>query len=516
MVKGNLAKKLLAQTSDVVRDYTFLPDKPKHTSVSLLDIVKNKYRFEASAFNLEAKAAFNKVKNCKYGFSNLWDKDGLVEDAFYPGRFKRIYVSKGEGYPFYLPSQLTEIYPKPTKYISEKTYNQIKGIEIKNNKLLLTRSGTIGKCSISSKTNVGKVYSDDVIRVSFKGKHDLGYVYAYIQSEIGQLILKTNNYGSVVQHIEPEHLENVIIPNAPEEIKRKVHELVVKSYDLRDKSNELMDIAEKILYEELQLPPIEQLQPEYFDTSKEIRNYETKLSDLNLRLDGSYHLPIVKLVEKAISKNSNEIKLLGSADLTSNIVLPGRFSRTYVSAENGVQFLGGRDLFQLNPTTEKLLSKSEHKKQIEGDLRISNNDILTPSRGSIGRVVLAPKHFDTKVISDNIINVRPSNSRTAGYLYCFLNSDYGSILIKRQIYGAVVDAMEPAMMANVEIPILKNEGKQTEINLLVLKANEQRYEAHLKEQEAIRVINEDVINETKQNQNLAAEPKVKYQKLEKN
>ena len=82
---------------------------------------------------------------------------------------------------------------------------------------------------------------------------------------------------------------------------------------------------------------------------------------------------------------------------------------------------------------------------------------------------------------------------------CFLNSDYGQVLVKREIYGSVVDMIDNNNVSQIKIPILKNEKKQTEINELVLQANELRYEAHLKEQEAIRIVNEDVINDTKEN-----------------
>ena len=65
MVTGNLAHKYQDQDRKIEKDYTFLPDKPKHTSVSLLDIVSNKYRFEASAFSLDAKIATEENKKIK-------------------------------------------------------------------------------------------------------------------------------------------------------------------------------------------------------------------------------------------------------------------------------------------------------------------------------------------------------------------------------------------------------------------------------------------------------------------
>lgn len=277
MVTGNLAKKIHGEVVDFEKDYTFLPDKPKHTSVSLLDIVKNKYRFEASAFNLEAKAAFNKVKNCKYGFSNLWDKDGLVEDAFYPGRFKRVYVSK----------------------------------------------------------------------------------------------------------------------------------------------------------------------------------------------------------------------------------------------ENGIPFFGGKQLLELNPSNIKYLSETHHGNRISEQLFLKENMIAVTCSGTIGKVNVIPKHWSNWTLNQHVLRIVAKDNNIAGYIYCWLNSDYGYNLITRNVYGSVVDAMEPTMMEKVEIPILKNEKKQKEINDLVLKANKIRYEAYLKEQEAIRIVNEDVINEAEPSRNLAAEPKVEYKNQKK-
>ena len=48
-------------------------------------------------------------------------------------------------------------------------------------------------------------------------------------------------------------------------------------------------------------------------------------------------------------------------------------------------------------------------------------------------------------------------------------------------------------LASVEIPLLKNEDIQKKINGLALEANKKRYEAYLLEQEALRIMDEEVI-----------------------
>lgn len=488
MVTGNLAYKL--QTKEVEIPNPLAPDPLKYTSVGLSEVLSNNTRLEASAFNLDAKAAKYRVEHCRYGYVHLWGENGLVKEASYPGRFKRIYTEKGKGIPFYLPSQLDEINPRPTKYISESTYKSIQGIEIKPNAFLLSRSGTIGKCSISSRTTIGKVYSDDVIRVFFNLSYDLGYVYAFFCTPIGQQLLQNNNYGAVIQHIEPEHLKNIIIPDAPDLIKKKIHDLVIESYDLRDQSNELMDEAERILYQELNLPPIEDLKPKYFDEHVELRNYTTKLSRLDLRLDCSYHTPEISSILDIVQENAKEIKRIGDCDVSKEIILAGRFKRTYVDDKNGIPFFGGKQLLELNPSNIKYLSKDQHENRITKELYLKENMVAVTCSGTIGKVNIIPKHWENWALNQHVMRIVPASDDIAGYIYCWLNTEYAYRLIVRNTYGAVVDEIDDRHLSNVIIPLLKNESKQREINEKVLQANELRYQAYLKEQEAVRMMEE--------------------------
>jgi type I restriction enzyme S subunit len=490
MVTGNLARHLNIQDYDE-KDYSFLPAPIKFTSVTLLDVLNNKARLEASAFNLDAKAAINKVTNCKYGFVNLWSKNGLIDNAFYPGRFKRIYVSKGDGKPFFLPSQLTEINAKATKFISPKTYKTLKGVEIEPDQLLMTRSGTIGKCSISSKTNVGKLYSDDVIRVTFKSSCDLGYTYAFLNTKVGQLILQTNNYGAVVQHIEPDHLEEIVIPNAPDEIKEVIHSLIITSFDLRDQSNDILNRAEKILYEELGLPPLDSLKSRYFDNSYTLRNYNVALRNLNYRFDASYHIPLRESITEILFRNAKDVKQLRESDVSREIILPGRFKRTYVeSEEHGIKFIGGKQINELNPISEKYLSRELHGTRLGKELLLKENSILITRSGTIGKVSIVPKHWESWAANEHLIRVFPASNDLAGYIYCWLNTEYGSELIKKHTYGSVVDEIDTNHVGDIPLPILKDAKKQELINDLVLQANKIRYSAFLKEKEAIDKMNE--------------------------
>lgn len=486
----NAALKYEPLEVELPKNPLFLPSPLRYGSVSIAQMVNNGHRYDASAYNIEAMSALRKVMRNKYGFIHLLGVHGLVKDAFVGSRFKRIYTDNPKDISFYLPSDIENVYPKASKYISAKTDTNINALKVESNMLLMSVSGTIGKTAIVRRRLDNCVFSHDLLRVVFKNDFDLGYVYAFLNTETGLLILQSNNYGAVIDHIEPEHLANVPIPNAPKESKEAIHNLIVESYDLRDKSNDLIDEAQALLYKELQLPNINTIKGKNYAENKGFQNYAVKASQLNGRLDGSYHIPEVKEIIKAISLNATEVTTLGDPRISSDIILPGRFKRIYVDKEHGVPFFGGRNLFHLNSSSIKYLSKQQVIGDFKRSTEIKTNTLLIPARGGIGKCIIAPKHMQGGIISDNIIKVVPKNDNIAGYLYCYLQTDYGELLIKREVSGSVVDVIEPENISNILIPLLKDKEIQQKINDLVLEANELRYQAYLKEQEAINKMND--------------------------
>lgn len=487
MVNGNLARQehIEFPVIPLVKD-----DPLKWCSVSLKDIFARGKRLDASSFDVEAKQAQSLLKEGKYPLVSLSGTDGLIKDAFYPGRFKRIHCDNNHGVPFYLPSQMTEIYPRAEKHISKSTNCDIDELKLKPKTLLLTRSGTIGTIAYVSQTTEGMVFSDDVIHITFKQEYDLGYVYAFLKSKIGNLLLKTNGYGSVITHLEPEHLSNIRIPNAPAILKQRINDLVVRSYALRDESNELIDEATRLLIEALKLPPLEELKT----STAPVETFSVKISRSDRRLDASYHVPIVNKIIEQLQSRAAEVTTIGDPRISKEVILPGRFKRVYVEEGHGRVLIGGKQINELDPATKKYISVAKYSKKILKSLEIRTNTTLITRSGTIGKVAIAPRHWEHWIPSDHIIRVVPASKQIAGYLYIFLASDYGHELITRYTYGSVVDEIDDNHVRNICVPFLKDAAVQTNINKLALTANQKRYEAYKLEQEALKVMNGDVIH----------------------
>jgi type I restriction enzyme S subunit len=463
----------------------------KWTTVTSGEVSEAKFQLKASSFNVAAKKAKADLANCKYELYPMVGEDGFAT-AYRPGIVKRIFVEKGFGIPMFTPSEITTINPKPEKYLSKYTKTDLNAWKLKEREIALTCSGTIGHAAYVSKTLVGKCFSQNMIRIV--ASEFPGYIYAFIKSNTGQLIIQTNNYGAVIQHIDPEHLEGIFVPNPPDEVKKSIHEKIVRSFELRDISNEHLNEAEQYLIKALRLQPIEKMKPEYFDTEYRVENFIVPLNQLNERLDSTYHNPIVGSIIDCLLDNADTILPLGNSDLTTNAYIPNRFKRIYVEdSEDGVPFFSGKSLLELDPSNKKYISRSFHKDRIGKQLIIKEGMILVTCSGTTGKVNIVPEHWDNWVMTHDIIRVIPKNKDITGYLFVWLNSEYGNVLIRRNDYGSVVPHIETEHILKVPVPILKDKALMKKINDLAMEANKLRSEAFYLEEQAIKEMNEKVI-----------------------
>ena len=487
MVTSNLAHRIEEHDEEQIIAH----ESPvKYCSVALSDVIARGNRLEASVFDVEAMQARALIAGGKYPQTFLGGAEGIAT-SYVCGRFKRIWV-KTPDIPIYQPSSIVDIKPSPDGYISSKTKTNINALRVQKNQILMTCSGTVGKVSYVSETLKDKVFSHDLLRIDCKNPNDAGYVYAYLKSSVGNQILCTNRYGAVITHIEPEHLATIPIPDAPAMLKNTIHHRIEKSYALRDASNDLIDEATALLVKALNLPPMDDIAPSFYEKDAEVDTFSVPLSRLSGRLEASYHVPIVDAVMERLRQNAAEVTMIGDPRISREVILPGRFKRVYVDEGHGRVLIGGKQLYELDPAVKKYISGRKHEKILK-KLEVYENTILLTRSGTIGKVALVPKHWEHYIPSDHIIRIVPTSDDMAGYLYIFLASDYAQPLIRRFTYGSVVDEIDDHHVRRIAVPLLKDRAAQRKINDLALEANEKRYEAYRLEQDALKMLNEQII-----------------------
>ena len=136
------------------------------------------------------------------------------------------------------------------KYLS-KFMPDIKDYQVETGGVCVTDSGTIGNTIIVPPHMNGWAITNNVIRIIPKADLHVGYVYAYLTSEEGQAALTQNTYGSVIDHIEPHHVEKILIPWAPKEVRDNIGERVVQAEQMKAEAQKLLVEAKSIMQEHL-------------------------------------------------------------------------------------------------------------------------------------------------------------------------------------------------------------------------------------------------------------------------
>ena len=430
---------------------------------------------------LKAQVLIEELKKQGIEILNVGD-NSVVKDIFWPGRFKRKYVSSKEGKPFLTPKEIFTFKISPRKFVT----GYPKDVEIKKDWILVTRSGSVGRLIISNSILTEFILSDDIIRVIPNSEFPFGYIYAYLNTWIGQAFLTKTNYGGPIKHIEPHHVASIPIPIVDEDIILEVNKKILKAHKMREEAQLKLSEAEELFYQELNLSSIDEDDVEYFggEAGRKVKAFTVRASELDLRFDASYHIPISRKIQEEITKTGAFTQF---KEIVSWIFVPSRFKRVYVESDDGIPFLQGSHLPLVKFFDIKYLWKKAPN--IES-LLIKRGWILMSRSGTVGNVALATKPIENWAASEHVIRIVPKDDVNPGYLWMALTSIYGQVQIKAKIYGGVVDEIaerNTSLLESILLP-LPNKSIQDKIGNLVIEAYELKDKANMLEQEAVSML----------------------------
>jgi len=447
-------------------------------------------RLNASSFPpkwIEAKKILEKLKR-KITIERL---STFAEKVFVGARVKRLFVGEKEGIPYLMPDDVFMFPLKPRKWVRKETQD-IENWWVEPFTILITQSGAAGRCLIVNKHFKGKLVSPNMIRVvpNSRGKEIIGFIYAFLNSSIGQTFLLKEQYGITVKHIEPDHVSNIPIPMLPESDIREINEKILEAHKLREEAQELLSKAEGTFYKELNLPEIKEDELGYCRDEKErsVKTFIIKSTELELRLDASFYNPISKKIREIFSKIDKNIKIVKLSEVAKIFDLP-TYKRIYTSKERGKPTLSGSQLNMIKLFDLKYLSPLSflrNGKNYMHEYEIKEGWILIAERGTIGISCYVSKFFDGWLASHNILRTIPSTIHP-GYLITFLLSSYGRLQMQPKRLGGVVEVLDPKDLNDILVPI-PPESIQAKIGNLTIEAYEKKDQANLIENEAIKLL----------------------------
>lgn len=370
-----------------------------------------------------------------------------VTNAIFSGpRFKRYYVSNPEcGVPFLTGSDMQKSDLSQTKYVSKKLTNSLAELMVEEGWTLITRSGTIGQMAYARTDFEGKAATEDVIRVIANGSDVLaGYLYAYLSSKVGYLLLTQSTYGGVIQHIEPHHIAGLPIPILPDVEQQTIHKAIQTAARLRVEANALLAEAVHTLQNRL---------PELKMPTSYVASSASLLGE-RLRLDATAHLTLIDQFLEEAGQNASLVTIESASE---RVFTPGIFKRMRVSDPNkGIPFLSGINLLEIAPKFDSFLSRKmpsiDDYILREGWLALQDSGSLS----SMGYVSIVPKFLDGASATNNLIRVMPGEVNHNPYFFAFLKTTQGQQILKSFAYGTGQLHIDNVQIARLRIPVYQD------------------------------------------------------------
>lgn len=417
----------------------------------------------------------------------------IVKDVYRPGIFKRIFISDLKHGKKYITasSMLSQDASSFAKILSISQTDNLEPMILKSKQILVSCAGSIGDTRLIGSDLNGVVGSQDIIRVEPR-EDNFGFVYAYLSSPTVYEYIQSLVYGSVVSRIEPEAISGIPLLSISEECRLKINSLIRQSFDLRNEANDLLSESTSLLYHYTNLARLERSDFDYFGARTEGRVLATNM--ISIRDVGTtsfnafcHSQRTAKLRERI--KNSVPLKdvLIGGDTFSTS-----SFPRVEVKDGNGIMLINQSDIFD---TIVKGKWISKRKVNLADNL-VSYGEVIVAGVGTLGenetfcRVLFANEDLKGQLISGEFIRMRCNEKIPSGYLFSWLNSDYGFRLIRSTHSGTKLCRPIPSLFLQIPVPII-DQTKMNEIDLMVRTAYTKRHQANNLEKEAIRLVEKE-------------------------
>lgn len=418
-------------------------------------IVENGFRLDPLAFASGAIAARKLVESRR--FERLSDltsgfKGGIFTHLFSP---KRTYVDQPKyGVPFLGASsmrlaELTQVRLLSARDANSRSYSPLR---IREGMTLISCSGSVGDVVFARAEMDGMSSAGDILKIQ-PNPHRIppGYLYAYLSGQYGKILVGSGTYGSIVQHIESQHVAQLPVPRFSTAFEARVDKLVRTAGDALTKRRELLEAASNRILEEANLPALNDAEmardsrtigwSQLIGGSESFRslNFDPRTTEVFALVRKREHHDLGALCERAHFKG----KII--------------FKRIDASGEYGVPLLGQRTAFHFRPEGRVIARKS-----IEGlGLQVPRGTILIPSHGTMGRFELycralfVTEGLSRFAFSGDFFRCIPISSLIRpGYLFAYLRSRTAFWMLRAISCGSKQQEQHPLFMARFPVPRL--------------------------------------------------------------
>lgn len=452
-------------------------------------VSRGQRRLEARSYLTDGFGQRQLIESASSGWKSLQE----LAAVWQPSRLKGIVVRPGAGLPFLSAGQVFESMPVVRKWLAHGRVPDEENRSVDSSWILMSCSGRVGRITAVYPHHEGIVVTHDLLRIVPHEDALYGWLYAYMRTTQFSAIASASQYGHMIKHLEPEHVQRMPVIMPSEVVQQKAAELISAVMTKRREAASMQAAAN---YE------YEQLVGAAGAGSANPIHGTVKASSLfggRRRLDAEHfrqdYLQTALTVRAAGTRPAQTL-----GEVTKSVSLGNRYKRYF--GDKGTPYRSAEELFDLNaPVTKRvfagLIPNQENYKLHSGWLIMARSGQVY---GLNGRVILLTKAHEDIFGSDDLIRIIPDKTAIhSGYLFLTLsNPKYGRPLVIRNAYGTSIPHLDPIDVRQVPLPRF-DEETESRLGGLMVRSVELRYEADVLENEAIALAENVVMNFTRAN-----------------
>lgn len=209
---------------------TFKKTYFKTSHVKSSDIINSlQCRLDPPSIMNDGVSFMNEIKH-RFDHITIGDIKGRV---YRPGIFKRNYVSNG--IPYIKGSEIFLVNPfRRCDKLSKTLTPFIDQMSLKEGQILVTCAGSVGDIKLITKEYEDKqsIGSQDIIRIeSYDNRYTTEYIFTYLQLPFVYDYIQSMKYGSVIERIEPFHVESIPVVTPTNELSQEITKLIRQYMD---------------------------------------------------------------------------------------------------------------------------------------------------------------------------------------------------------------------------------------------------------------------------------------------
>ncbi len=472
----------------------------KTAIVNSTAFVIGEHRIDPSIHMSEGVAVRRALNNMPYKLSTVGENSQKV---FLGNIFSRVFV-KGEnhGVPYLSASDTVLSNINTGRFLSNKQSSELSYLKLKENWILMTCSGTLGKITYTGNYFEDYIATHDLIRIiPNDGSVNKGTLYAFLASKYGYYQITQSKFGGVVKHINDDQAKDILIPIFPTELQLKIESLVLEAKIKKETATEIYKKANSFLLSYSKLGNINETEYDYYGpslSSREVSCFSIKRKSISTTTINAFNLSERNaLLKSRIYKTVTTKSLIDCLD-EKGLFSTGSFPRIEVAENYGIELINQRDIFD-----SIIKGKFISKRGVKLDNLVSKDEVIIAGVGTLGesetfcRCVYGNSYLTGKLISGEFIRMKSKGFVPSGFLYLWLSSEYGFRLIRNTQAGTKLCRPIPKLLEQIPVPVLDKE-KMDELDKMVKESQELFAIAAFKELEAISLVEAEIEKWTKQ------------------